>query len=347
MPDNNLRFFILTCRDERTDFRLPLVEVLRPRYETFYIWLKRTPVITYPDGRRETVSFLGLMQFFHEILKDKINVFFNSTNTSFPFVTALLKFIAPPSVWCLDLHDDLRYHYTGLQLLHANIGINVMRLTSDVLLHAAPTLQELFPASRHLGNASHIRPMRHDDCDPADVLILASFDPRFDHVLMEATARLCPGLRFRLYGQLHGNAALHALIEKLVADNSNITYHGAYTSDDLPLILRRHAVTFAPYRTPHALTRYIDPLRYYHCLNAGLRVVTTGIPQALALRDLVTIIDSPDAAAQALLHPSTVPSTRLITWEQRADTLISILDGLPKKCRLEKALSGNVTTNCA
>ena len=53
----------------------------------------------------------------------------------------------------------------------------------------------------------------------------------------------------------------------------------------LPELLARTPVMFAPYKMGSKLTRYIDPLRYYHCLNSGMEVVSTDIPQAHMLAE--------------------------------------------------------------
>ncbi|MDR3423652.1 MAG: hypothetical protein P4M13_01040 [Alphaproteobacteria bacterium] len=336
-PEKPFRFFVLTCRDSATDFRLPLVTALRRDYETYYIWLKRQPVLTYPDGHTALISFVELLSFLRRFKPDgKINVFFNTTNTSFPFITAFLRLIAPRGIWCLDMHDDLRYHYTGLARLRTVIGIRVMQWFSDLIVHAAPTLQELFPASQHLGNASHISPMSHEGIDRSAVLILASLDDRFDFDLMEQVAEACPANIFHIHGQVYdAHSATLAQVEALTANHGNIQYHGAYTSDDLPCILGRYAVTFAPYHTGIELTRYIDPLRYYHCLNAGLKVITTAIPQALLMQKSLTLIDSAEECAHALKDADAAAKPyACITWEQRVDKLIGILRALPKTIRL-------------
>ncbi len=335
------RFFVLTCRDSATDFRLSLAESLRRNHETYYIWLKRRPELTTPDGRKATLSFPALLAFLRQQKPNgKINVFFNSTNTSFPFVTAVMRLILPPSLWCIDMHDDLRYHYKGFALLRSIIGIKVMQLFSDVIVHAAPTLRELFPSSHHLGNASHILPVAHDKAEKDAVLILASLDYRFDFGLMAETAKKCPDLTFHIYGQIsENNPEIKGRLDQLVQDHANIQSHGTYALNDLPTILQRYRVTFAPYIVGIDLTHYIDPLRFYHCLNAGLRLVTTAIPQALFMKDNLTIIGSGEDAAIALHSNASVTNYKPITWQQRADELATLLKKLPATERLGRSIS--------
>src|SRR5436190_5748015 len=84
------RFFVLTCRDARTDFRLPLVAALREHYETYYIWLRRRPIMAGPSNKDLPVemSFLRFLAFLRrsEGQYDRVNVWFNSTNAAFPYI---------------------------------------------------------------------------------------------------------------------------------------------------------------------------------------------------------------------------------------------------------------------
>src|SRR4051794_14703494 len=107
------RFFLFTCRDPGSDFRLHLVEALRQHHETWYIWLKRRPLIAgpYPEDAPVEMSLPQFLMFIRRFRRDdKVNVYFNSTNTYFPTMSVLLRLIARAGVWCLDMHDDLRYY---------------------------------------------------------------------------------------------------------------------------------------------------------------------------------------------------------------------------------------------
>jgi hypothetical protein len=122
---------------------------------------------------------------------------------------------------------------------------------------------------------------------------------------------------------------------------SNVYYHGPYTMADLPAILSRYRVSVAPYRPASMLTRYIDPLRFYHCLNAGLEVITTNIPQARLMANWLHVVSDAAACADTL---AAIQSGRLakqpayspITWEQRADRLVEILRTLPRTIALRR-----------
>lgn len=338
-PDAACRFIVLTCRDPVSDFRQPLVQSLRQDCETYYVWLRRRPVVSGPwddDQPREMAigSFLSFIRTLRQ--PGTVNFYFNSTNTYFPGLTLLLRLIAPAGVWCLDMHDDLRYHNTGLRRLRESLIIALLQACSDVVVHAAPTLAELFPRSRHLGNASHILPLSHQAAADDTVLVIASFDARFDFGFLSQLAALCPHLAFHLYGwtRQDDQETKRQLLD-LPPRHANVHYHGAYSTADLPAILSRYKVTVAPYRTDSILSRYIDPLRFYHCLNAGLEVISTDIPQARHMHDHIHVVEDPAACARALqriragqtaLQPGYVP----VTWQQRARRLTEILFALPK-----------------
>lgn len=328
------RFFVFTCRDPKTDFRLPLVDALRRHHQTYYIWLRRRPVVSGPDADSAAVemSLADLLRFIWRFKRDDAtNVYFNSTNTYFPGMTVALRLVATPGIWCFDLHDDLRYHNTGLKRWREGMIVSVLCRLSNVVVHAAPTLQELSPRSRHLGNASNILPAPANTAQNDHVLIIASFDERFDFDFLSELAGLCPHIQFHLHGWTRADdPATAEQIRMIVNRNDNMIYHGGYTMAELPGILSSFRVTVAPYRMNTTITRYIDPLRYYHCLNAGLEVISTDIPQARYLEGCIHVVSDATECAQVL---NEVRSGRLtkqpfytpITWEQRADELVDIL----------------------
>src|SRR5471030_254828 len=176
MPSERFRFFVFTCRDPGSDFRLPLVDALRRDHETYYIWLRRRPVVYGPgsNDRAAEMAVPRLLRFMRRFRRDdRINVYFNSTNTYFLGLSTLLRLVATAGVWCFDLHDDLRYHNTGWRRWREGLIVSTLCALSHVTVHAAPTLRALFPASRHLGNASSIRPLPKPDRTGDDVLIIA------------------------------------------------------------------------------------------------------------------------------------------------------------------------------
>ena len=334
-----LRFFVFTCRDPSVDFRLPLVRALRRDFETWYIFLRRSPVVAGPHDHEAPIqmSIFRLLAFLWSQRNDgKMPVYFNSTNTLYPYLMALLRLISPRGVWCLDLHDDLLYRYTGLRRIRAWLAIQVMRLLSDVSLHAAPTLKELFPTSQHLGNASEMTPIQRSAVCDRKVLIMGSIDRRFDFGLLTRVAQLCPQMTFDIYGQ--SASSVRARLDELVSGHENVRYYGAYVMRDLPDILARYSVTFAPYVQGVRQTHYIDPLRFYDCLNSGMEVTTTDIPAAHVLEHALHVVRSEQEFAALFTESGSLkigkqPHYTMVTWQQRAERLAHIVRRLSRARR--------------
>jgi glycosyltransferase involved in cell wall biosynthesis len=326
-----LRFFVLSSRDPRLgDFRTPFVEALRQQYETYYIKLGRHSSMSGPV--KIGMSLPQLLLFFWRLRRDDVlNVYFNSTDTSFPLLTGLLRLISPRGVWCFDMHDELRYDSTGLKRLHLSIALMIVRSVSDIILCSTPTLIELFPKGRHLGLASHVLPLPRNAERTNEVLVIASFDDRCDFSFLSKVAALCPETQFHLHGAVRSDrASTRQQLTATCNDHSNIHYHGAYTHADLPTLLQRYDVTLAPYRRDLPWVRYIDPERFYHCLNAGLEVISTDVPGARRMSRSLNIARDPSecAAILAALRSGNLAKRgeySLITWEQRIKGLVEII----------------------
>ena len=92
MQPQQFRFFVLTHRDPRYDFRRPLVDALRQRYDTYYVWLNQRAVISGPNQNDPPVemSLTQLAGFFLRFRrKDKINIYFNSARTCLALLPSL------------------------------------------------------------------------------------------------------------------------------------------------------------------------------------------------------------------------------------------------------------------
>jgi hypothetical protein len=259
-----------------------------------------------------------------------VNVYFVSTNLVLPFLVLFLEAICAPGCWCFDMHDDLLYSMRGAARVRAYVTQLVLLRTFDLIVHAAPTLQELFPNSRHLGNASSMMPVHRSTLEYTRVLILASIDERMDFSLLDECASACPNVTFDIYGQV--NSAASPALQKLIESRPNIHHYGAYVLTDLVSILERYAVMLAPYRTGTRITRYIDPLRFYHALNSGMEIISTDIPQAQVFKSRLHIVCSAQEFACLLeslrrgeVSRKNSTGKPLVTWDQRAAKLIAIL----------------------
>jgi hypothetical protein len=133
--EGEFRFFVFTCRKAESDFRLALAETFSEDYEVRYIWLKRRPIVTgFEPGEapREmsVAAFLKFMLGFGQ--DDKVNIYLNSTNTYFPGTMAFLRCFVTAGVWCLDMHDDLRYENTGIKWLREDLIARLLNACSHV-----------------------------------------------------------------------------------------------------------------------------------------------------------------------------------------------------------------------
>jgi len=335
-----LRFLVFTCRDPRTDFRLSLVEALRHRgYEVHYVWLKRRPLVlgAGPGDAPQPLNLLALLRYLRRrsAVRTHANVYFTTTNLCFPSLIFALRALCAPGVWCFDMHDDLLYALRGKARLRARFSQALLLRVFDLIVHAAPTLKERFPCSHHLGNASSLERLQRTQTRFDEVLVLASIDPRMDFAFFAAVAAECCDVRFEIYGQISHDA--RAAMQSLLHSRPNIRHHGAYVSADLVPILSRHAVMLAPYVADSPLTRYIDPLRFYHALNSGMEVITTGIPQAAQHADRLFIVRTPSEAARVLRLLQTDSSRSRnaadaapISWNLKAGRLVEILRAAPR-----------------
>lgn len=273
----------MTCRDPKVDFRRVLAEELQALgHDVAYVFMKRRPTVVEMSDPTVVRDFSigGFLAFARrEFAGVSPLLFLNSTNLAFPGVSRVLRALCG-GLWCFDMHDDLLYEIKGWRRAKSLAARRVLLGGSDFMIHAPPKVAELFPLSHHVGNASSIEAIDRPAPDWSRVLILASVDERFDFDLVAQTAAANPDLRFDIFGHVSSSdAQTNAAFSALTAE-PNVSYEGAYKNEDLPHLLARYAVTVAPYRTGTPLTYFIDPLRYYHCLNSGMEVISTDIPKA-------------------------------------------------------------------
>ncbi len=339
--------FLMSCSDSETGFRRPFAQALHELgNKVYYIQVRRRPIITLiGEERPRSVSIVGFVIWMTKQCRTAPQpLIFNSTNLVFPRLTRILKILCG-GLWCLDMHDDLLYDKTGEELARARRAQEDLVRSADFIVHSAPTLAELFPQSRHLGNASDLKPVAPAVFDASRVLILASLDQRFDFDLLEAVARLNPQIQFVIWGRLTKTPLIAERLEQVQKKSPNVVYRGPYKNADIVRLASEYSMTFAPYRANTRLTHYLDPLRYYHCLNAGMEVVTTDIPQARHLAQRLHIIDAPEQFATLVTDLVTKPQCRrnidagahLETWHARAEKLMDIVASVEAERAAAKA----------
>ncbi|USI72458.1 hypothetical protein [Sphingomonas morindae] len=326
-----MEIVLLTVRPAKSDFRLHLARELQALgHAVTYIFLKRHPEITdMATGETVRWSLPRLVRWFAVLRRRRPAarpIVFNSTNLAFPGLSILLRAISGTR-WCLDLHDDLLYNLRGAARTRAATAQRLLVASSDLLVHAAPSLKTLFPRSHHLGNGSSLQPLPKTDADERHVLILASLDGRFDFALMRAAAAACPDRVFEIWGRVsQDDPAIAAALERLVADTPNIRYNGPYTDPELPALLARYLVAFAPYKVGDRLTEFIDPLRFYHCLASRTGLVSTPIPQALTMADQIVLVRDAAEVDAALTRAAADRPAGGRSWADVAKKLVPLLE---------------------
>lgn len=197
-----------------------------------------------------------------------------------------------PELSFYDVYDDVRFGKRGFS------GIKVFakdllwrRLCNYCLVHN-PDLQEIYRKSAVLDTASHVIPSTdiHTRSNENVLLYVGSVDERTDFELIEDLLRA--GQQIHIYGRTHGrDASVPVTLKRLTGEYEALQYFGSYDNDDISSILYRYKYGIMPYKIDCALTRYINPHKIYHYLNAGLIVYATDIPYIRFLKDYVHIID--------------------------------------------------------
>jgi hypothetical protein len=341
---NGIRIVVLSCRPSKTDFRVPLVTAFRQAgYETRYLNISER---TWTDDGAfsRPLSFAQLVVSIRSFARpDKVTLVIDSTNLTHPFLITVLRLVVSRAIWCFDMHDDLLYDSGGIRRLYGRAKQLVRTRTSDIVLVASAAIRERFPRAVHIGNASHtVRTARHQ-LNLDRLLIMTSIDERFDLELLGAVAAACAGTVFDIYGRFRTiDGVIRQQFENLLARQENIRHHGPYATSDIELLVKRYDVMFAAYRTGIRLTRYIDPLRVYHCLNAGMEVIITDIPAVEDFAAAVHVVRGANDVSETLgllrtqseARKNTSEHYRTVTWGDRAGEIIKAAERLPKLRRL-------------
>ena len=219
-----------------------------------------------------------------------------------------------------DVQDDLSYGARGLDWAKFAVRDRRWRAVcgGTVVLNKAMTTR--YRRAKWLDNASHLSPIPDLPQDPRLVYI-GSIDRRLDLPLLEEVSRFMP---VDIYGAVHSwTPELEGELKQAVT-RSGVRYFGRYRNEELADVLKGYSVGLIPYHTDMRLTRHVNPDKIYHYLNAGLGVVTTAIPQSLAMTSAVTVIERADeivGATEDALRRRNQWNWRDYTWSQRWEDL--------------------------
>lgn len=328
------QFIFLRRHQHENDFRFALAEALfELGMEVTYIYLYKKPVIYELGGGNNPVALSRPM--FREYIKQRFSgkdnlVVFNSADLEKVRLCFLLR-RRLRGIWCFDVHDDLLYEKKGWSWVAAKVRQKILVALSDIQVCAAPNLVELIPTARHLGNASNVARIERGPIDWSKVLVMSSIDARFDFEFLRLAAEQLPATEFCVFGYV-GSEAIQANINRITKACPNVTFRGPYKNSDIPEIMASFGVMLAPYAINY-LTKYIDPLRFYHGLRSGMEVVSTPIPAARTMADLIHVVDDPVSCAASLraiaensdARKNRPGSRTLSSWCDKAKDLLQIL----------------------
>ncbi len=339
--DARYRFIFLRMHPHESDFRFALAEALYEiGFDATYIYLTKKPIIYELGSSQQTT--LSRKQFLRYMRKrfggEKRLVVFNSTDLYKPRLCVLLR-LQIGGIWCFDVHDNLLYENKGWERIKMKFRQHLLVAASHLQVCAAPNLIELIPSARHLGNASNMARVERENINWRKVLVMSSIDARFDFDFLCRTAELLPHTQFHIYGYV-GGEEIKARLTALMGARTNVIYAGPYQNSDIAKILADFGIMLAPYQHNH-LTRYIDPLRFYHGLRSGIEVVSTSIPAVKTMPHLIHVADSPEACAARLREIAENPDARLNTpersfvpsWHDKAKDFLHLLDEYLKTSR--------------
>jgi hypothetical protein len=271
-----LRVYLFSARPYEMDFRKFLLEALRQDgHEVHHIRIGRTNVVTrLPDERAEFHGAGGFAAMLRHLRRadagERPLLCIDSTGTAAPLRALLLRGAMPRARWGYDIFDNLLYDARGLRRLRTWCAAHLLaRLSACPFVLARETLR-LFPRARHLDNAAHTvyreRPQRYDS-----LVVLASLDERFDFDFVDALAALAPSRRIVIHGRiLYDSASVKGRLERLCAARPNVAWRGDFALDGIDAVIAPYSVGLTPYASDHALTRFINPDKYYLFLNAGI-----------------------------------------------------------------------------
>lgn len=158
-------------------------------------------------------------------------------------------------------------------------------------------------------------------------------DERIDWALIAEVAARRPGWHWALIGPT-------AKVDPAELPRAaNIHYLGQRRYEDLPALLARFDVATMPFALNEA-TRYISPTKTLEYLAGGRWVLSSSVPDVVALyREVVAIADGADAwiaAAQAILHagPAALaarlerarPMLEAGTWDAIAERMAGLIE---------------------
>jgi glycosyltransferase involved in cell wall biosynthesis len=170
--------------------------------------------------------------------------------------------------------------------------------SADLVLFSSQGLKDRYPAVRKSMlvrngvNADWLQsPAPRSSPAPAVAGYVGALDSWFDIEAVERSAALHPGCRFILAGRIE-----HEPIRRL-SQLRNVELTGEIPYRRVPEMLAQFGVALIPFRI-NPLTLMTNPIKLYEYFSCGLPVVSTPLPEAQAMGDLVYVGASPEDFAR-------------------------------------------------
>ena len=193
-----------------------------------------------------------------------------------------------------DCHDLLSgFHNIAPDILAAE---SELLRDSDLVLFSSQGLQETYEEMcrkwllvRNAVDARQFVPAARPqapDSQPPTVVYAGALDSWFDIEAVETAAARNPDARFLLAGRIE-----YAPIRKLAA-LPNVELLGELSYERIPALLAGARAALIPFRI-NPLTLMTNPIKLYEYFSCGLPVVSTPLPEAQSMHDLVYLAATP------------------------------------------------------
>ena len=190
-----------------------------------------------------------------------------------------------------DCHDLLSgFHNIGEGLIRAEADLLA---AADLVLFSSQGLMDRYPAVKRrmlVRNAVTATRFPSETVsrrpEPLVAGYVGALDSWFDVEAVEASARLNPECRFILVGRVEYDPILR------LKSLPNVEFVGEIPHERVPEWLAQFRIALIPFRI-NPLTLMTNPIKLYEYFSCGLPVVSTPLPEAQAMGELVYVGASP------------------------------------------------------
>ena len=227
-------------------------------------------------------------------------------------------------------------------------GYAEVKSRADIIFTVSELLLEKFRDARartvrHVPNAVDAErfappggPPRRERSGPPVLTYVGIIHGRFDETLVVSVARAFPEAIVRVIGPIWSPS-----IESTLSSAPNIELTGFVHHGEIPTALHESDVLLMPHRIEGA-SRTMSPLKLYEYLATGKPVVTTPVPPADTLGDLLYLAEGPEAFIRQVrraLDERKAPGARALaerrmalarknSWTLRVETILDDIEAL-------------------